>query len=245
MTDRSLIISLHDVTPAWEAEVRACLTLLDEIGARGVSLLVIPEFRGVAFDREPAFTAWLHERVAAGDEVVLHGWKHIEQVRPRGFVRSLRRAVLTRGEGEFLGLSPEQCGTFVGTGLAALAERDFHPRGFIAPAWLIEPMLYPTLRALGLTYTVRQTGVVPLAGGRKIAAPTLVLRGSSLKMNELSRTVSNLRLPFWRSKPVVRVSIHPIDFRHGADAWYRVVIPALMENRRTVTYGELVEGVAK
>lgn len=244
MTGR-LVISLHDVTPAWEPEVRACMALLDEIGARGVSLLVIPEYRGVVFDREPAFIDWLHTRVAGGDEVVLHGWKHIEQVRPRGFVRSLRRAVLTRGEGEFLGLSTETCREFVGAGLKALAARDFHPTGFIAPAWLIEPMLYPVLRELGLRYTVRQTGVVPLETGRKIAAPTIVLRGSSLKMNETSRAVSTLRLPFWRRRPVVRVSIHPVDFRHGADAWYRTIIPALLENREVVTYGTLVERLVR
>ena len=74
---RSLVISIHDVSPLTREATERILSELTELGVRKVSLLVIPDHhhKGHFLD-DPGFCTWLEERAAAGDEVVIHGYYH-------------------------------------------------------------------------------------------------------------------------------------------------------------------------
>ena len=241
VTPKSLIVSLHDVTPAHDSAVRTCMDFLDEIGIPATSLLVVPEYHGTFLDSDDSFTEWLRGRRDHADEIVLHGWRHIEHAPPKGFVRKLRRALFTRGEGEFLGVSPERCAEMLRHGKEMLAQLDLTSEGFVAPAWLIEPMLYDTLAAEGFRYTTRQMSIVDVEEKRTISALTIVLRGSSLAMNKLGRFYNNWFIRFYANHPVLRVAIHPADIRFNAQPWFGRILKKLLQDRMAVTYGQFIE----
>jgi uncharacterized protein len=238
-----LLVSMHDVTPAHAKAVREALDLLDDIGVQGVSLLAVPEYHGTHLGESSSFVEWLHRRGRWSDEIVLHGWRHIEHERPKGLMRNLRRTFLTRGEGEFLGIERETCSDLVGKGLARLNSLALEAQGFVAPAWLIEPALYPVLHEAGMRYTTRQMSVIDLKHNLKIGAPTIVLRGSSKLMSKLSRFSNNLWKQFLTGHPVLRVAVHPVDMAHGAQSWYRNFLGALLKQRTTLTYSGLFEAL--
>ena len=77
MKPRFLIASIHDIAPATFDDVRALATLLEELSVRPIGLLVVPRHHGGAPLLEaPSLVAWLRERQAAGDEILLHGYEH-------------------------------------------------------------------------------------------------------------------------------------------------------------------------
>src|SRR5262245_7447312 len=100
---RSLVVSLHDVSPhTWTP----CVQILDElraIGVGAVSLLVIPDHhhRGHFLGHEE-FCRWLRTQIAIGHEAVIHGYHHERAARTG---ETLRERMITHrytaGEGEF------------------------------------------------------------------------------------------------------------------------------------------------
>ncbi|MFI5236231.1 MAG: DUF2334 domain-containing protein, partial [Gemmatimonadales bacterium] len=74
----TLLISIHDVTPAFQAEVEALEAMCTAIGV-APALLVVPDWHGQwPLERHPAFVRWLRERADAGAEIILHGERHDE-----------------------------------------------------------------------------------------------------------------------------------------------------------------------
>src|SRR5688572_15980822 len=103
MDDRSLVVSLHDVSPHTFTECRKIVAELARIGVSRCSLLVIPDHhhRGHFLD-DPDFCGWLKELVRQGHEAVIHGYFH---QRPRRADESISAKLTTRvytaDEGEF------------------------------------------------------------------------------------------------------------------------------------------------
>ena len=61
----ALVISLHDVSPAHEQQVRTLLSALEEYGP--LSLLLRPNYRSCwPLTEHPHFTAWLRDLSAVG-----------------------------------------------------------------------------------------------------------------------------------------------------------------------------------
>ena len=234
------VVSFHDVTHVYSKEIKQCLEMLDQLGVKGTSLLTIPEYHGNRLGEDEEFIKFLKERENHGDEIVLHGYLHKEHYRPSGLVRNIRRAIFTRGEGEFLGLTEDECRMFIRKGLDLLNKFDFTPIGFVAPAWLIEKRLFHVLLSEGILYTTRQTKIVDIENNMTIPSPTLVLRGSSYKMNKISRRVCDLRNQLINNDKVLRVAIHPVDIKHGALDWYRQLISTMLEQRPSATYRDLL-----
>ena len=97
---RSVAFVVHDVAPSTWAECATLLQLLDQLGAKPVTILVVPHYHYQnPIIKETRFIAALDERLARGDELVLHGFHHYDDEPPprtlRGFVE---RRLLTRLE---------------------------------------------------------------------------------------------------------------------------------------------------
>jgi len=238
---RHIIFSIHDVTPAFSAEVREAADLLRRIGVGKLSLLAVPDYHGIALDSDTAFLDWLHDSVAFGDEIVLHGLRHVEYQKPRGLMRLVRRALLTRGEGEFLGVEPAIAGAWLDEGSAVLRKNGFATKGFVAPAWLMERSLLPELCRRGFLYTTNLTHLIDLRNDERIPAPTFVLKGGSRVMSRLSRAYNNILIPLRSRRSIIRLAIHPTDIRYGAEAWLKNIVPKLMKDRCVTTYAEIIE----
>jgi predicted deacetylase len=213
-------LSLHDVSPAWSAEVEAALELAREVGAKP-ALLVVPNFHGEwPLEEHPEFAERLRALQAEGHEVFLHGFFHSARKepgtasdgRPRGFGWYFAQRVTSAGEAEFRDVSREEATERLDRGERTLRGAGLTIDGFVAPAWGMAPWLLPMLAARGYRFAEDHLRIFDPAGGRTRA---------SVVLNYASRT----RLRMWstvawcraakhaRAVLPARIAIHPGDVR--------------------------------
>ncbi|MEP6915035.1 MAG: DUF2334 domain-containing protein [Acidobacteriota bacterium] len=200
---------MHDVAPPTREQVRRLLDMLTEAGVNHRSLLVIPNLRGRhPIDADSDFCAWLKSLNDRGDEVVLHGYEHIEVVAPTRPTERFRNRWFTQGEGEFLSLDRRHAGERIAMGRTLLARAGFDPQGFVAPAWLINDAGLNAARDQGLQYTNSYLHFTDLARGRSCLAPSLVFGPGHLDEDigiALQRVLSKILSRY----SLVRVALHP------------------------------------
>jgi predicted deacetylase len=239
---RRLCISLHDVAPATLDDCANTLTFLDGLGLGPVALLVVPDYHGLGrADRDGRFASFIDSRIRRGDEVVLHGYRHLDESPPaRGLREWLTRRVYTDSEGEFSRLDLEKARTRILRGLVVMRAAGWHPTGFVAPAWLLST---PALRALeetSLQYCATRDEVVALQSGRRTPAPSLVVSTRSAWRRALSPIWNQALLERHATSRVVRAAMHPTDLRYPAieQLWRRLF--AQLDDRQIVTEAQLL-----
>lgn len=236
-----LVVSVHDVAPPHWERVRAMLDVLDGVGVRRRSLLVIPNFKGRwPLDRQMSLCASLLDLQSGGDEIVLHGYEHGGVGTPRGLVDRFKNRWFTQNEGEFLSLDYRAASDRIGLGLRILRGVGLEARGFVAPAWLISRDGLRAARDCGLDYTNSYFGLQDLAHGWSRAAPSLVFGPGHL--NEDLGIALQRRLSRWLSRcPIVRVALHPpcIDHQRRFEQIMTMIREQLTDHR-PVTYFELL-----
>lgn len=214
-------ISIHDVSPAWEAEVDAALRLCARYRARP-GLLVIPNYHDAwPLSDHPRYAARLRELAAAGHEILLHGFSHRSRAvappgdddgRPRGLRRFFAQRVVSAGEAEFSDLSRAEAAERLDRGLAALSCAGLEPCGFVPPAWSMPDWVLELLRARDLRYTEDHLFVYdPLRSVRRFST---VLNFASRTRVRLLSSVAYCRVGrLGRALSPVRIALHPGDFR--------------------------------
>ena len=245
---KTLVVSLHDISPLTQSVSAQILAELTDLGIEETSLLVIPNYHYQAPVRDDlGFQDWLMSKVNKGHEPVLHGYCHQRQ----GHVEDPWRSkaiteIYTAGEGEFFDLTEQEASSRLRNGLADLA---FLPRkisGFIAPAWLLGHEAEKAVCALGFTYTTRIGTVrafkqVPDVRSRSLVWSTRAnwRTWMSLRWNAtLARLVNRADL--------VRVGIHPPDYMHQ-DVWQQIklLLTWLKADRICVSYENFIARSAK
>jgi predicted deacetylase len=232
---RVVCIEVHDVAPATWGECEAILRMLDVGGATRLTLLVVPRFhRGAPIGADAAFARALDARLARGDELVLHGYYHVDEAPPprtlRGFVA---RRLLTRGEGEFAAIAEDAAADRLGRGVAAFAARGWPLHGFVPPAWLLGPRARAALARSDhrFEYVALRGGIVRLPQWRYARSATLCYSPDRAWRRAMSRTLIRRELSRARDQACLRLSIHPQDAR----------VPAVMDHWRTLVDGALRE----
>jgi predicted deacetylase len=240
---RTLIVSVHDVTPLTLPVCDVILTDLNAIGVHSVSLLIVPNFHGRArIEENKPLRRWLEDKVDLGYEPVLHGYFHLRERKSTDIgITRLTTQVYTSGEGEFYDLSREEAYVRLQKGLADLAFLQRKINGFIAPGWLLSYAAEAAVRQLGFAYTTSVRAVKIFEGVRRIASRSLVWstrsswrRRLSLAWNrELARQVEGLDL--------VRIGIHPTDWTYNAiRAQALRLTDAAQAGREVLTYENFV-----
>jgi predicted deacetylase len=213
------LAAIHDVAPATLA---ACQRLRERLAGWGydrVALLAVPAHHGGGrLDRAPAAAAWLRERAAAGDEVVLHGHVHLAARSAPGLGRRVRARLTTADEGECLAQTAAERERMLTDGRRIVEDAcGGAVVGFVAPAWLAPPELEPALWAHGFAWH-ETTGELRTRAG---AVPGLVIglasRSASRRLAArlyagsvgplLVRRALLGRAPF-------RLALHPGDVGH-------------------------------
>ena len=244
----AVAIALHDVSPATWRESEALLAMLDSIGAGPLSLLVVPHYHyraPVAADR--AFRAAMDERLARGDELVLHGFHHVDaEPTPRTLRGFVERRLLTRSEGEFAALSLHAASWRLARGIALFDELGWPLHGFVPPAWLASAAARTAIsqREDRLHYMTVRSGIYRLPGWQLERTANLCYSPDSAVRRLYSVLAIRNELRRARRTPLLRLSLHPQDARvPGVLAhWQRLVVEALAE-RRPVTKHEWVASV--
>jgi uncharacterized protein len=237
-----LVVSIHDVAPATEVETRQWCQDVDSLGIP-VSLLVIPgPWRGDSLADRPAYGEVLRERVAGGDELVLHGWTHVAG--PEG--SRLRRATgyaVARGAAEFAALDEVQATERIAAGRAVLAGLGLTVDGFTPPGWLGSRATNRALRRAGFRYTTSHLGVHDLRTGRLRRGFALSHRPGGGVTERLGAEVVTWGARWaGHRRGLVRIALHPDDRRRPGlrDATMRAIEAVLASGGHATTYGGAV-----
>jgi predicted deacetylase len=211
-------VSIHDVSPAWSAELEGALDLCHAAGARP-ALLVVPNFHGRAPLLEDArFCQRLRELQGSGHEVYLHGLLHRSADRYAGSSQGNRLAwlfaqrVVSGGEAELSDVAPDEGRARVEEGERVLAEAGLRVDGFVAPAWSMPSWLLPLLAERAYRFTEDHLRIYDPAAGRSRAS--VVLNWASRSPARLLSTVAWCRVAkHARALVPARVAIHPGDMK--------------------------------
>jgi predicted deacetylase len=229
-----LVVSLHDMAPSNREISEQIISELARNGVDVCSLLVVPDYhhQGAATE-DRQFVSWLRDLESRGHEVVIHGYFH---QRPRQPNETLRKRLMTRSytkdEGEFYDLDYGEALRRITAARDAFRQSGLTPRGFIAPAWLLNTEGERAARDAEMEYTTRL---------RDFPAWSLVYsvrsdwrRSASLAWNAV------LRL-FVRERPLVRLSIHPPDYQYPA-VWQHILklVREMAAERTPTTYRDWI-----
>ena len=236
---RSLVVSIHDVSPLTREATERILSELGELGVRKVSLLVIPDHhhKGHFLD-DPGFCAWLRERAAAGDEVVMHGYYHRRDQRAgETFKQKLTTRYYTAGEGEFYDMSGADALRVISQARQDFRKIGIDPKGFVAPAWLVSEGTDRALRRLGVGYTTRIGGMFDYTRDIQHDSQSLVWSTRSAVRRMMSRLWNAQLFRRLQPCPLLRIGIHPPDVQHRA-VWRQIktLTARALESRTATTY---------
>lgn len=196
-----LNISIHDLTPSTFDKVSEIVSMLNNLGIKKISFLVIPNYHG----RESVLQISHEVRTLIGEnEVILHGYTHLGERFPVYSYRNL----FTNYEGEFFSYTDVVDRLRRGVQTLKLAGLD--PVGFIPPAWLMRKQDFKTLKEFGFRFTTDRRYLYDLVEEKRFLSPVLTFSCRPF-MDRLS--ISTFRIV---SGPVcflkiVRLAIHPGD----------------------------------
>jgi predicted deacetylase len=236
---RALCVSIHDAAPATWSD---CLRLLEAVRAVSPDLpltwLLVPRYHGDAAS-SPAMEQTLSQLLAAGHELALHGYTHLDTAPPRpGWRDHVLRRIYTQGEGEFAALGEEGALHRIDLGLAWFARRGWPVDGFVPPAWLASAGTRLALRQRPFIYTTSVSRFYFLPGERSVWSPSLMYTARNRAGRCLSPPLSHaaaLALSLVRA-PLIRLALHPADARHPALLRHAQHLMAqLLQQRRGTT----------
>ena len=211
-----LLVSIHDVAPPLEPQVR---TLWDICRVRGVTpaLLVVPNWHGQApLERSPGFVQWVRTCADAGAELCLHGERHDEEGLARGLGDAVRAWGRTAREGEFLTLDESRARDRIERGLELFGRLGLRAVGFVPPAWLAQSGCWRAVGAAGLRFSEDAVAVRIHDGEqiRCIRSPAVRWSGQAAVRAFGSALVATVRWHAQRRSPCVRIALHPGDLAH-------------------------------
>ena len=172
-----LIVSLSGLSEdAPESLVRA-VAFAAELDARGVPLSQL--FRPGGARADSPLVSWLHQRRAAGDTVVLHGFDHTED--PIGNWQSSALARVGR-RAEFATLPRHEAGLRLTAARRTLTALGLRTAVFVPPRWLASAGTVEALVEQGFAVLADESAVRALQGpGAEVRARVLGFRASGEK----------------------------------------------------------------
>ncbi|HXH16240.1 MAG TPA: polysaccharide deacetylase family protein [Sphingomonas sp.] len=213
--DRRLLVSIHDVSPAFADPVEQLAETIGAIlGGPRFAMLVVPDHWGAApLDRAPAFARRLRGWADAGVEMFLHGWFHRDTSDHRGRGAAIKARYMTAGEGEFLGLSADEAEYRMRRGREVVEQAIGRPvAGFIAPAWLYGDGAKAALKTCDFALAEDHFRVWRPATDAVVARGPVVTwasRSTARTASSLAVAAAARALPDWL--PTLRVAVHPGD----------------------------------
>jgi predicted deacetylase len=213
-----LLVSIHDVTPAFASRVRQLWELCSSYGVTP-ALLVVPDWHGAwPLEEHPEFIDWIRSRAALGGEVVLHGERHDEAGLRRSAGDSWRAWGNTAGEGEFLTLDAPAARQRLCRALERLRQLGLEPSGFVPPAWLAREATYEVAGLAGLRFSEDAASVILLPSRRRVKSPVVRWSARTPFRAWGSVVVAGARWGLQRRSQWPRIALHPQDLDHPATA---------------------------
>jgi predicted deacetylase len=202
-----LVVSLSGIS---SRTLPQCAELSDELARRGVPLSLLFAPRVAGSDRE--VVAWIKQRMAGGDALLLHGFDHAAE--PRG------RSVALGRRAEFAALPAHEAGLRLTAAIRALERVGLATTGFAPPRWLASRGTLIALRRKGFRLCAEAAGVWDLRtgivykgriGSRRGGLIRLAVDGGDLRVLDavdlaLGHGASAITNPDLLTAPVVRAA---------------------------------------
>jgi predicted deacetylase len=210
---KHLIVSLHDFHPGSHQAIKNQIDTLTDWGVRNFSILVVPHFHHQKQLKDHAVSlAYLGERQAANDDLVVHGYYH-DRV-GQGGGSFFWTKLYTANEAEFLDLSDGEVRHRLTRALALWEEQGWKPEGFIAPAWLMPEEQDVILKRMNFTYTTRLKYFQNLRTLKITATQSLCYSTRAKWRRDVSLCWNKwLFARLLKSRDVIRLSLHPHDLQ--------------------------------
>lgn len=215
MTDRKLLLSIHDVAPSHAGRLERLFALADKhAGFGGYALLIVPDFHHLGrIDSDPAFAALIRRMVEAGAEPFLHGYHHLDTSQHVDGAAKMRARYMTAGEGEFLGL--DRAGALQRLRDGRKLVEDVIGRsvsGFIAPAWLYSDAARAAVAEEGFALAEDHWSVWRPVDGAVLTKGPVVTYATRTPMRLASSLLwSRISGPVLSHQRVLRIGLHPHD----------------------------------
>jgi predicted deacetylase len=245
---RRVIVSLHDVAPPFEAAIQTQLEMLADVGVRRVALMVVPNWHGAApLHSSPSFVSLLQAQVAAGSQLVLHGFEHRPAAnRPFAgpWLSRVRARLFAADAAECLTLSADEMADALRRGVACFAQAGLpQPTTFCAPGWLYNAQTLAALRQTGFRSLIGMFTVRDAQDRRRAWTPAVGYMGAGpgqeLGVQILNGIVQRTAL---RTASVASVYLHPQRDLAGAIVRQQLARLAAMIERdgwQPATYAEV------
>lgn len=238
---RALCVSIHDVAPATWHDCRHLIAAVHAVAPIPLTLLVVPYWHRLPQARSQQCHAELSSMQAAGHELALHGYTHLDEgPAPHNWTERFRRRVLTRGEGEFAAL--DQCAAHqrLQAGVAWFAERNWPLAGFVAPAWMMSSRSCEALAMMPFSYMTNYAGLYLLPQFQGLRAPALVYSTRYRVGDALLRSAMMLLAATQSQAPLMRVALHPADVQRPANLRHaQRLIACALRDRTAMTKADL------
>jgi len=204
---RSIIWSVHDVTPSTLDRAAEIVDLLVASGAGPLAVLVVPDGQWTD-DQIAPLRRWEHD----GHMLAAHGWSHHAEP-PRGVYHRLHSALLSRDAAEHLGRSRGDVLDIVRRGEAWFGAAGLQPpRLYVPPAWALGALPLAAFDETSFRWVETLSGIYDTRSRRWHRLPLVGFeadtrfRARSLRM----LNAANLALGAALRRPV-RAGVHPDD----------------------------------
>jgi predicted deacetylase len=193
--EHTVLLSLHEVSPAYEDSVVASYDRLKALGIDSYTLLVTPLLewkRNLSFEKHPMFVDYL---LSLDLEISLHGYSYTTKSgRPE----------------EFKNLDKKQTASRLRRGLKSiLSNFGVKPSGFVPPGWVAPKRLKTALANLGFSYYAVGNQIYDLSSSISYSTvDTLISEKSKEPSLEASIVETELGGP-------LQIALHPLDYKRN------------------------------
>lgn len=214
---RTLLTSIHDVSPRFESEIEGLLDLVEPHVGRRLAMLVVPNhWGGAPIIAGSPFGTRLRNWADAGIEMFLHGYFHRDDSVPQSSFDRFKAHFMTAGEGEFLSLPREAAANRINEGQELIEDVIGRPiAGFVAPAWLYGRGALDALRDNAVSLAEDHMRIWSPKTGKQLAQGPVITWASRTRMR-LASSLAAAALLRHAPLSVLRVGVHPPDVHHPA-----------------------------
>ncbi|MGY5858005.1 MAG: DUF2334 domain-containing protein [Candidatus Thorarchaeota archaeon] len=191
--DKTVLLSIHDVSPVHEDDIVKTCDLLIDLGISSFTLLVTPFYamkKANSFSRGSLFSEYL---LSLDLEISLHGYSH--------FTKSGTM-------NEFSSITTPKAKSRLKDGVS-LIKTGFgkKPVGFVPPLWEAPPRVVKSVKEIGLVYGVENMNIHRFSDSRTFSTGAHILSQGKRTINTES-AIFEMELG-----GSLQIAIHPADHR--------------------------------
>jgi len=193
VVDKTVLLSIHDITPVHEDDIVRTCDLLTDMGISSLALLVTPFYamkKSNSFTKGSLFSEYL---LSLDLEISLHGYSH--------FTKSGTM-------NEFSNITTPKAISRLKDGIN-LIRTSFgkKPVGFVPPLWEAPPRIFKSAKEVGLAYGVENMNIHRFSDSRTFSTGAQII-SQGQRIVDTESAIFEMELG-----GSLQIAIHPADYR--------------------------------